>query len=104
MAPCCGDPAGRDHTLRAGLRPDPFNSLLDSCIRCDPVHFPALAAVAGKRLLEAAHVGGLALDDELHEDRAAVQRVLVVELAAAVPELADRRDRQRAAAAVREIQ
>ncbi len=58
-------------------------------IRRNPVRFPGLATVAGKRLLEPAEVARLALDDEFHEDRAAVQRVLVVELAAAVPELAD---------------
>src|SRR6185436_2974779 len=70
----------------------------------DPVHFPGFAAVVRKRLLEAARALGDVGDDEPDEDRAAVERLLRVELAAAVPELADRRRREQAVAGVREVE
>src|SRR6185436_11388011 len=63
-----------------------------------------LAAIRRERLLELARVRVTAADDEAHEDRAAVERFLIVELAASAPELADHWRRQRTACAVREVQ
>src|SRR5262249_40196111 len=55
-------------------------------------------------LLEAARVGRDVRDHEADEDRAAVERLLGEELAAAVLELADRGRAQGAARAVREVE
>src|SRR5262249_43379730 len=79
-------------------------STADARVRGDPVHFPALAAVVRKGLLEAPGVGAERGDDEPHEDSAAVEGLLVVELAAAVLELADGRLAQRPAARIGEVE
>src|SRR4029079_18770664 len=79
-------------------------SVLDARVERNPVRLPRFAAVVGERLLEAAGAGGDAGDHELHEKRAAVERFLIVELAAAVAELADRRLRHLAVRGVGEVQ
>src|SRR6185436_15791203 len=70
----------------------------------DPVHFPCLASIRREGLLEMAGVRCDVRDDEPDENGAAVEVFPGVELAAAVLELADRRWRHRAAAAVREVE
>src|SRR5262249_11125111 len=78
--------------------------LLDARVDGDPVHLPGPPAVIGVRLLEAARVRRDVGDHEAHEDGAAVERLLVVELAAAVLERADRRRAQGAGPDVGEVE
>src|SRR5438477_10645838 len=60
-------------------------------VRRNPVRLPGLAAVVGERLLESNRVGRERRDDEADQDGASVERILAVELAAPVLELAEDR-------------
>src|ERR1051326_4339370 len=78
--------------------------LRDPRISRDPIDFPRFAAVVRERLFEMHRVRGDVGDHEAHENRAALERFLVVEFTTSVLELADRGLRERAVAAIGEIQ
>src|SRR5438445_10303684 len=93
---------GEHHRITSSSRLARF--VLHARVGRDPVELPGLATVVGKSLLEVAGVLRDIRDDEAHENRAAVQGVARIELAAAVLEFADRRDRQRADLAIGEVE
>src|SRR5262245_56437013 len=57
--------------------------------RRDPIRFPGSSAVRRERLLEAERRRRDVREDEAHENRGALVRLLIVEFAAAVPEAPD---------------
>src|SRR5262249_31444901 len=73
-------------------------------VRRDPVDLPGLAAVGREGLLEPARVGSDVRDHEPHEGGPSADRLLVVELASSVPELADRGRPEPSAGAARDVQ
>src|SRR5215471_13766833 len=86
---CC------DAVLLSGLHP---------CVVRDPVNFPSLTAVIGERLFEVTGIRGNVGNDEAHQDGAAIQSFLIVELAAAIPEFPDGRHADRPGPAIGEVE
>src|SRR5918998_4645816 len=96
------DPLQKNGLFEGLLRPDArpprtrqssvrfVRSIFHPRVRRDPVDFPGLAPVVRERLLEPDGIGRDVRDDEANKNGPAVKRLLVVELAAAVLELADR--------------
>src|SRR5882672_10472115 len=78
--------------------------LSNSGVRRNPVHFPSFPAVVGKGLFEAARGWSDIGNDEANQNRFAVERFLVVELASSILEFADRRLGQAAAADAGEVE
>src|SRR5580692_11541111 len=70
----------------------------------DPIHFPGLAVVGGEGLLEVTRVGRDGGDHEADEDGAAVEGLLVQELAAPLLEFAHCRYAEATAPTARDIQ
>src|SRR5262249_32937224 len=80
------------------------SALLDARLIRDPVDLPGLAAVDRERLLEVRRPRRDVRPHEAAQHGPALPDLLVVELAAAVLELADRRDVEAASLLVRPVQ
>src|SRR6185369_8823060 len=82
---------------RSESSPAPRRPSLDPRLVGDPVHLPALSAIVGEGLLEVRRGLRDLRPDVAHEDRPALPRLLVVELAAPVAELSHRGNSKRRA-------
>src|SRR5580704_4436214 len=87
---------------RSSMRFVRFN--LHPCVCCDPIHFPSLASVVGKRLFKVARSWSDVRDNKSNNDGSGIECFLIEKLAASILELADRGLAHSAAVTVNKIE
>src|ERR1700722_19607278 len=73
---------------RSSVRFVRFN--LHPCVCCDPIHFPSLASVVGKRLFKVARSWSNVRDNKSNNDGSVIAACMLEKLEASILELADR--------------